>query len=121
MLLTFNRLQALALISHTRPPLKHPLIKPKPGQVAEIGATLIVAPMSLITQWKEEAETKTDLKVVLHYGDQRMTEKQLLAASPDLVLSSYGTVASDFHNNKGVFNLKWFRVCLDEAHYVTFM
>jgi len=74
--------------------------------------------MSLITQWKEEAESKTDLKVMMHYGDQRMTEHQLLAAAPDIVLSSYGTVASDFGNDKGVFKLNWFRVCLDEAHYV---
>ncbi|PNY24169.1 DNA repair protein RAD5 [Tolypocladium capitatum] len=99
--------------------------------------TLVVAPMSLLAQWQSEAEKASKqgtMKIELYYGNEKANNLQALCCSanassaPDLVITSYGIVLSEFSNiaakngdkssHNGLFSLKFFRVILDEAHHI---
>ncbi|TWU70867.1 DNA helicase rad5 [Metarhizium rileyi] len=118
------------------------------NQLARLGAnsssvlsapctTLVVAPMSLLAQWKSEAEKASKegtMKIELYYGNEKTTNLQALCSesnatqAPDLVITSYGVVLSEFSSlatkngdkssHNGLFSLKFFRVILDEAHHI---
>ncbi|KAG7143688.1 DNA repair protein RAD5 like [Verticillium longisporum] len=100
--------------------------------------TLVVAPMSLLAQWQSEAEKASkegSLKTLMYYGaDKANSNLQALcceasaASAPDVVITSYGVILSEFtqlankkgdkayHN--GIFSLNFFRVILDEGHNI---
>ncbi|KAH0499739.1 hypothetical protein TgHK011_006914 [Trichoderma gracile] len=96
--------------------------------------TLVVAPMSLLSQWYSEAEKASmagSMKIQLYYGAEKALNLQALccgSSAPDLVITSYGVVLSEFtsiaakngdrSSHNGIFSLKFFRVILDEAHYI---
>ncbi|KAF9978993.1 DNA helicase rad5 [Actinomortierella ambigua] len=62
--------------------------------------TLIVCPMSLISQWRDEAIRSSDgsLKIDVYYGNSRdLSDVELTRASaPDIMITSYGTVMSEY-------------------------
>jgi len=99
--------------------------------------TLVVAPMSLLSQWQSEAENASvggTLKSLIYHGNEKIGNLQSLCSeanavsAPDLIITSYGVVVSEFtqwaagngdksaHN--GLFSLNFFRIILDEAHYI---
>ncbi|KAK3905486.1 DNA repair protein rad5 [Staphylotrichum tortipilum] len=97
--------------------------------------TLVVAPMSLLTQWQSEAEKTSRsgvLKSMVYYGNEKNTDLVALccganaANAPAVIITSYGVVLSEFSQvaskngdrsgTRGVFSLNFFRVILDEAH-----
>jgi DNA repair protein RAD5 len=97
--------------------------------------TLVVAPMSLLAQWQSEAENASKdgtLKSMVYYGSDKTGDLQALcceanaAAAPNVVITSYGVILSEFNQvaarngdrGSGIFSLKYFRVILDEAHYI---
>ncbi|TDZ73397.1 DNA repair protein RAD5 [Colletotrichum trifolii] len=99
--------------------------------------TLVVAPMSLLSQWHSEAEKASKegtLKVMMYYGNEKANNLQALcceasaASAPDVVITSYGVVLSEFtnlaskkgdrSNHTGLFSLNFFRVILDEGHTI---
>ena len=97
--------------------------------------TLVVAPMSLLSQWRSEAEKASKegtLKIELYYGNEKNNNLQALCSSgnaslaPDLVITSYGIALSEFTSiagkdrasHTGLFSLKFFRVILDEGHHI---
>lgn len=99
--------------------------------------TLVIAPMSLLSQWQSEAEKASKagtIKTELYYGDNKNTNLQALCSSsnasnaPDVVITSYGVILSEFgsivakngdrSSHNGIFSLKFFRVILDEAHSI---
>ncbi|KAL1878599.1 hypothetical protein VTK73DRAFT_7777 [Phialemonium thermophilum] len=99
--------------------------------------TLVVAPMSLLAQWQSEAEKASQsgsLKSMIYYGSEKSINLQNLcceanaASAPDVIITSYGVVLSEFTqvaaNNgnrgyrQGLFSLNFFRVILDEAHTI---
>ncbi|WOL01625.1 hypothetical protein Cni_G10342 [Canna indica] len=89
------------------------------------GGNLIVCPMTLISQWKAELETHArpgSLNVYVHYGQSRTKDAKFLAQS-DVVLTTYGVLASEFsaektEENGSLYSVWWFRVVLDEAHTI---
>ncbi|KAH7083774.1 SNF2 family N-terminal domain-containing protein [Paraphoma chrysanthemicola] len=99
--------------------------------------TLVVAPMSLLAQWQSEAEKASKdgtLKVMVYYGADKAVNLQKLccasngANAPNVIITSYGTVLSEFNqvaaqdgnrgSHGGVFSLDYFRIILDEAHFI---
>ncbi|XP_021899057.1 DNA repair protein RAD5A isoform X2 [Carica papaya] len=89
------------------------------------GVNLIICPMTLLGQWKAEIETHVhpgSLSLYIHYGQSRLKDAKILAQS-DVVITTYGVLASEFsgenaEDNGGLFSVHWFRVVLDEAHTI---
>ncbi|XP_020581441.1 putative SWI/SNF-related matrix-associated actin-dependent regulator of chromatin subfamily A member 3-like 2 [Phalaenopsis equestris] len=89
------------------------------------GGNLIVCPMTLLGQWKAEIEVHAQqgsLSLYVHYGASRPKEAKILAQS-DVVLTTYGVLASEFSaenadENGGLYSVQWFRIVLDEAHII---
>ena len=80
--------------------------------------TLLIAPMSVVSNWAAEAAKFTpDLKVkVLHGGNRpRCDELKRVAEGADLVVTTYGVVARDPGEWGAV---QWDHVILDEAQAV---
>lgn len=77
------------------------------------GASLIVAPTSLMGNWLAEAQRFTpDLKVLVYHGSERYLEK---FDDYDVVISTYGTVARD----KAIFlKYSFYYLILDEAQFI---
>ncbi|KAF9878036.1 hypothetical protein CkaCkLH20_04612 [Colletotrichum karsti] len=99
--------------------------------------TLVVAPMSLLAQWHSEAEKASKegtLKAMVYYGNEKASNLQAMcceasaASAPDVIITSYGVVLSEFNQvaakkgdksaHTGLFSLNFFRVILDEGHFI---
>lgn len=99
--------------------------------------TLVVAPMSLLAQWQSEAEAASKpgtMKTLVYYGQEKKVSLQNIcsianaATAPTLIVTSYGTVLSEYSQiatqggkrgtHGGLFSVKFFRVILDEGHYI---
>jgi DNA repair protein RAD5 len=99
--------------------------------------TLVVAPMSLLSQWQSEADNSSkdgSMKSMVYYGNDKTANLQALcceanaANAPNVIITSYGVILSEFNqvaarngdraSHGGLFSLKYFRVILDEAHYI---
>ncbi|KAG0016617.1 DNA helicase rad5 [Entomortierella chlamydospora] len=67
--------------------------------------TLIVCPMSLLSQWRDEAVNSSDgsLKVEVYYGGSRDWTDDALTqrGAPDVLITSYGTVLSEYSSLVG--------------------
>lgn len=89
------------------------------------GGTLIVCPMTLLSQWKAEVEAhvaRGALTAYCYYGTDRARERRVLT-SADVVITTYGVLASEcgqdnFLEEGPVHSVHWFRVVLDEAHSI---
>ncbi|ORZ01965.1 SNF2 family N-terminal domain-domain-containing protein [Lobosporangium transversale] len=82
--------------------------------------TLVVCPMSLLSQWRDEAINSSDgsLSVEVYYGAARgWTDSSLQQkGAPDILITSYGTVLSEFSsllNNSGADTSKSLTNMLD--------
>lgn len=90
-------------------------------------ATLLVSPLSTIANWEEQIKQHVKpgtLKYYIYHGAGRTKDINKLA-DYDLVITTYGSVASEFnHRSKkkgGSYPLEemnWFRIVLDEAHMI---
>lgn len=99
--------------------------------------TLVVAPMSLLAQWETEAAKASKfgtLKTMVYYGSEKAVDLKSLcsganaASAPGLIITSYGVILSEFNqvtarggdrgSHGGVFSLNFFRIILDEAHFI---
>ena len=121
-----------AVQSLSRQPMNSPSIERAPA------TTLVVAPMSLLAQWASEAEKASkagSLKILVYYGSEKGANLQVLccganvASAPNVIVTSYGVVLSEFNavarvfggnraSSGGLFGLEYWRVILDEAHMI---
>lgn len=83
------------------------------------GPTLIVAPVSVMSNWEQQAyqHTKSEhTPSVLVYHRRKATVQEMM--KHNIVVTSYGTLGSD-HINKGpLSSATWRRVILDEGHTI---
>ncbi|TRX98329.1 hypothetical protein FHL15_000974 [Xylaria flabelliformis] len=90
-------------------------------------ATLLVCPLSTITNWEEQIKLHLkpgQMKYYIYHGSNRIKDASLLA-DYDMVLTTYGSVASEVTaRSKGkpgrwpLEEIGWFRIVLDEAHMI---
>lgn len=84
--------------------------------------TLIVTPLTILNQWKEEILTHSEvnsLKVGIFYGN---TRKKFPLEDYDVILTTYDVLTQDYKtaekNSSEIFANTWLRVILDEAHCI---
>ncbi|MEV4703571.1 DEAD/DEAH box helicase [Actinoplanes sp. NPDC049316] len=83
-----------------------------------VAATLLVCPMSLVSNWqKEAARFAPSLRVMVHHGTTRKRDDEFCAAvaEADVVITTYGTALRDLHLLRDV---QWGRVVCDEAQAI---
>nr|WP_089252791.1 SNF2-related protein [Asanoa hainanensis] len=78
-----------------------------------VGSTLLVCPMSLVSNWRKEAEKfAPSLDVYVHHGATRDAAR---LGKADLVITTYGTALRDLEALRAV---EWGRVVCDEAQAI---
>ena len=89
-------------------------------------ATLLISPLSAVKNWEDQVHEHTkkgSFKICVYHGSNRTQNAWELAKS-DIVITTYGTVASEISGRsaKGssspMRQIKWFRIILDEAHTI---
>lgn len=89
--------------------------------------SLVVAPMSLISQWRDEfTRCLPSDRILLYYGQERhsVSVNSLLQDDAPLVLiTTYGVLSNDYDRySRGFqsvfFDTHWWRIILDEAHII---
>jgi len=88
------------------------------GEMPPIGPTLIVAPMSVVENWRRETVRFTpDLQVMIHHGPERKAGDELVEASGevDFVITTYALAHRD---REDLHRVRWGRIVLDEAQNI---
>lgn len=101
------------------------------------GPTLIVAPLSVMSNWTSQAAQHISkehaLNVYIYHGTGRVHMKAADFAQYDIVLTTYQTLSSDYMpksksatgkqperrlRSSGLYSMDWRRVVLDEGHQI---
>lgn len=79
------------------------------------GATLIVAPVSVMSNWEQQIRRHVlpdkQPSVLVYHGAKRQTKE---LEKFDVVITSYGTLSLD----NALSSIKWRRMVLDEGHTI---
>ncbi|KAJ9148860.1 SNF2 family domain-containing protein [Pleurostoma richardsiae] len=85
------------------------------------GATLIVAPLTVMSNWQQQAEKHIHEayapKVLIYYGTSRSLSAAELGKCK-IVITSYGTLTKDVKSGGSLVRTKWRRIVLDEGHTI---
>ncbi|KAA1114836.1 hypothetical protein PGT21_024810 [Puccinia graminis f. sp. tritici] len=95
---------------------------------SKIKATLILAPLALLSQWKEEiAERSTcDLSVLIYHSSTKVAERKKVS-NYDVVITTLDTLRGDWWDDedsetpkkpRGLYKIDWYRVVIDEAQII---
>ncbi|XP_071768487.2 helicase-like transcription factor [Centroberyx gerrardi] len=94
---------------------------PESAEDLSARATLIICPLSVLSNWLDQFEqhVRADVKlnVYLYYGSERNRSKKFLS-SQDVVLTTYNVLSADFGNKSPLHGISWLRVVLDEGHII---
>ena len=105
---------------------KKPPLNPTGGAIQPVinsRATLLVCPLSTMTNWREQMKEHfpagSALKWTRYHGSERFAMDQRELADHDVVVTTYHIVAKDMYDRKKALPyINWFRVVLDEAHTI---
>ncbi|KAL4635873.1 helicase-like transcription factor [Arapaima gigas] len=91
------------------------------GTSAGPRATLIVCPLSVLSNWLDQFEQHVcaDVNVHVYYGSNRIRNPRFLAKQ-DVVLTTYNILSTDYTDKRcrPLQEVSWLRVVLDEGHVV---
>lgn len=97
------------------------------------GTTLIVAPMSVMSNWsqqiKRHVKEEHALEVFTYHGNNKKPMKHTDFEAYDVVITTYGTLSEEYKPRNtdepakiprpsGLFSTNWARVVLDEGHII---
>ncbi|MCB9839107.1 MAG: DEAD/DEAH box helicase [Phycisphaeraceae bacterium] len=88
------------------------------GKGPVIGPTLIIAPMSVVENWRREIIRFTPgLSALVHHGPERHTDDALVnaASAHDIVITTYALANRD---RESLTRVPWGRIVLDEAQNI---
>ncbi|HEX6479710.1 MAG TPA: DEAD/DEAH box helicase [Ktedonobacteraceae bacterium] len=88
-------------------------------EAAEVPPTLVIAPTSVLGNWRKEIERfATQLRTLVHQGSTRLKDRQAFINAcqvHDVVITSFALARLD---EKLLQSLKWHRVVIDEAQNI---
>ncbi len=88
-------------------------------QLDAIAPTLLIAPTSVVSNWRKEIEKfAPQLQVMVHHGSDRVKDSKTfkkLSLQQDVVITSFALVRLDSKLFKGI---NWHRVVIDEAQNI---
>ncbi len=116
-------IQLLALLAHERSQLAAGAVPQTTGEAASSAAhsvppTLLIVPMSVVSNWVHEAKRFTpSLRVLVHHGLDRLSGEKLVenARNSDMVITTYALAHRD---REHLSNVTWGRIVLDEAQNI---
>jgi len=79
---------------------------------------LIVLPLVLLEQWKEQFEKTTGHTPLVYHGASKKTINIERLQECPVVLTTYGTMLSDNKTDNKLGQILWKRVIFDEAHHL---
>jgi SNF2 family DNA or RNA helicase len=95
------------------------LLKEREGADASLPPTLIIAPTSVLGNWRKEIERfAPNLRTMVHQGSTRIKDEKTFKATcqeHDVILTSFALARLD---EKLLRSLKWHRVVIDEAQNI---
>ena len=94
------------------------LLAERSDPAVAVAPTLLICPMSLVSNWqKEAARFAPSLRVHVHHGGARKRDDDFrsAAASSDVVITTYGTALRDL---AALREVPWGRVACDEAQAI---
>ena len=84
-------------------------------------STLIVVPTPVLLSWEEQIDTHLHPNCIstATYHSSKRINPFTGSLSPNIVLTTYSTLVADLKARKStLFEPNWYRVVLDEAHYI---
>ncbi|KAH4937778.1 hypothetical protein HBI79_064250 [Parastagonospora nodorum] len=94
------------------------------------GATLILAPVSVMSNWSSQMQKHLKpehaLRVMFWHGNRKQPIDPKQIENYDVVISTYDSVSVEWYSQKstdlprkaGVYSVKWRRIILDEGHSI---
>ncbi|MBC7835203.1 MAG: DEAD/DEAH box helicase [Phycisphaerales bacterium] len=111
-------IQLLALLAYEREVIFAPRPGEDPATIELPGPTLLVVPMSVVSNWTRETHRFTpNLKVLVHHGMDRLQSQDLATTArvSDLVITTYALAHRD---RDQLALIQWRRIVLDEAQNI---
>jgi len=95
---------------------------------SKVKATLILAPLALLTQWKEEIADRStcDLSVLIYHSSSKPDGRKKIS-DYDVVITTLDTLRRDWNDDeasarpkkpRGLYKIDWYRVVIDEAQII---
>eukprot|EP00741_Cyanophora_paradoxa_P003533 tig00000711_g3431.t1 len=113
--------ELLALIALNRPPASWLEGAPVRPGLTRSNATLVIAPVSLLEQWRLEIERKCVRPQKVYVYHTGRTSDVAKIAAHDIVLTTYSILQREAKGEDSPLEkIEWFRIICDESHYIKY-